>query len=154
MENKMNSTLGNSFIAIRHSKTIWKPSLYNDEGTIDMERNTFEHFKTNYSSVETIAFEHYAFSALVVVIVILGLSSLYVCFWRWVAKGNLDLPTFGGGGQLVFKCFSNRNGLRKTESTQVLQDSLEIDFSQGSFENTTVKEDKDSAEVLEFSDVE
>jgi len=101
-------------------------------------------------SVEKIEFENYALSAFVLAMCIFCLLFFYVCFFKWVAKGNLDLPKFGGASQVVFNCFPQRKGLKKTESAKNLQD-ISADRVVP-YDNTIEKEDddKDSTEILEF----
>ena len=121
-----------------------------------------------------------------------------ILFIKSYFQGNLDLPRFGGGGQLVFNCFPDRSGefvssfillfldsiesekyeiflrkskpnetatiiyyiwindcdiclgIKKSESTQVLEDILENAAVQESFEKTVEQEEKDSTEIMEF----
>ena len=82
----MNSSLRNSVTFSRHAKIIWKPNLHLNDGTADIDANTFEQLKYGNTSFEKIEFEHYALPTLVLVVGILGLLFLYVCFWKWVAK--------------------------------------------------------------------
>jgi len=84
---------------------------------------------TSYS-VEKIEFENYALSAFVLAICIFCLLFFYVCFFKWVAKGNLDLPKFGGASQVVFKCFPQRKAFIQLESDR--------DFNIKQNENKTI----------------
>ena len=68
-------------------------------------------------------------------------------------QGNLGLPKFGGGSQLVFNChavgyFSFQcSGIKKSENTQVLQDILENKVVQESLENSVEQEEKEIMEI-------
>lgn len=146
----MNKTIGNSAVFIRKSKIIWKPNLNHNTGISDDDNFTSEYSNENDSAFITVQFNHYVLHALVLLLVLFCLLSLYICFWKWVAKGNLDLPRFGGGGQLVFNCFPDRSGMKKSESTQVLEDILENAVVQESFDKTVGQEEKDSTEIMEF----
>lgn len=146
----MNTTIGNSAVFIRTSKIIWKPNLNLNIGMSDVENFTSKYSIQNNSGFEKIELEDYILNVLALVLVLLGLLFSYICFLKWVAKGNLDLPRFGGGGQLVFNCFPDRSGIKKSESTQVLEDILENAAVQESFEKTVEQEEKDSTEIMEF----
>lgn len=134
----------------RKSKIIWKPKLNMNTGESEADNFSSEYLNQSYSGFEKIEFDHYILHALALVLVLFCLLFLYICFWKWVAKGNLDLPRFGGGGQLVFNCFPDRPGIKKSESTQVLEDILENAVVQESFEKTVRQEEKDSTEIMEF----
>lgn len=140
----MNSTFENSATFNRYSKL--GHNFHHNIGKIDMD-NGIETSETVYTI--SIEFEHYALMAFVILVLFSGFISLYVYFFKWVAKGNLDLPRFGGGSDVVFNCFPQQNSLRKSDSTQILNDSLDNTTSQESFDNVGL-EDKDSTEIMEF----
>jgi hypothetical protein len=130
----------------RKSKIIWKPNLNLNIGMADLDNFTLHETHGQKYELATIALEEYIIHGVVLVIVLLILLVSYICFWKWVAKGNLDLPKFGGGSQLVFNCFPRKSGLSKSESTQVLQYSQEHVV----VPDLTGNEEKDSTDILEF----
>lgn len=112
----------------------------------DLDNFTLHETHGQKYELATIALEEYIIHGVVLVIVLLILLVSYICFWKWVAKGNLDFPKFGGGSQLVFNCFPRKSGLSKSESTQVLQYSQEHVV----VPDLTGNEEKDSTDILEF----
>jgi len=137
-------TTTNSAVFSRKSKIIWKPSLDLDIGMSGLSNITLDHTNHNPYEFARITMEDYILQGVILIIVLLLLLFFYICFWKWVAKGNLDLPKFGGGSQLVFTCFPNRSGLKKTESTQVLGDNQENGMVEEALDDTSSIEENDS----------
>jgi len=136
-------TTTNSAVFSRKSKIIWKPS-HLDIGMTGLSNITRDHTNHNTYEFAKITMEDYILHGVILIILLLLLLFLYICFWKWVAQGNLDLPKFGGGSQLVFACFPNRSGLKKTESTQVLGDNQENGRMEEALDDNSSLEDNDS----------
>jgi len=135
----MDKTTVNSSMFGQQSRIIWKQVIQLNDGFVDLDMNSMQRLMHKTYSVEKIELGNYALSAFILAMCIFWLLFFYVCFFKWVAKGNLDLPTFGGASQVVFKCFPQRNGLKKTESSNNLQDISDDLVVQ--YDNTIEKED-------------
>jgi len=140
----------NSAIFSRKSKIIWKPDLHLNIGMSDFDNFTMHPADQNSFEFTRIAMEEYILHGVLLIILLLLLLFMYVCFWKWVAQGNLDLPKFGGGSQLVFNCFPNRSGLKKSESTQVLPDTQENEVVDEPLDEAKQYEDNDSTDVIDI----
>lgn len=118
---KMNLTHENS--VSQFFNFFYKSRLFVFNNTTNMDEESLQQFEN-----EQIEFELCILSILVLLLSLTCFLSIYVCFFKWVAKGNLDLPQFHGRDD----CIPRPKSLRKTESTQVLQDNLENTSNNGS----------------------
>jgi len=124
----MNSTSNYSATLTRYSKPVH--NFYHNIGISDMD-NDIESSENIYTI--NIEFKPHALMLLLIVLLLIGFISLYVCFFKWVSKGHIDLPRFG------------------SESSQIINESLEntASASQESSDNAG-QEYKRYAEIMEF----
>merc|ERR1719419_1904754 len=66
--------------------------------------------ETEKDCIQEIIHYQFYFHGLIILLVLSGLFFFYGIFWRWVAKGNLDLPRLGSRSiPVVYTIFSQNS---------------------------------------------